>query len=96
MRGKAHLQIGQYSVTAKVTVIVTASLSVVTAALFLLSNNIMLALVKRKHDKETKELERSLTGGEAYVEKQKERRKAARSEKTGIGHAVGADPGRVV
>jgi hypothetical protein len=45
--------VGQYSVTAKVTVVVTAACSVVTAALFLLYNTVMLKIVKRKHEKES-------------------------------------------
>lgn len=48
-------QAGQYSVTAKVTIIVTAACSVVTAALFLLYNNLALEMVKRKHERETRE-----------------------------------------
>lgn len=47
-------QDGQYSVTAKATIVVTAVSSVVAAALFLLYNSVMLMLVKRKHEKETK------------------------------------------
>ncbi|KAF3008404.1 hypothetical protein E8E13_001331 [Curvularia kusanoi] len=54
-------QDGQYSVTAKVTIVVTAACSVVTAALFLLYNTVMLRIVKRKHEKEIKAAER---GGE--------------------------------
>jgi hypothetical protein len=49
---------GQYSVTAKVTIVVTAACSVVAAALFLLYNTVMLKLVKRKHEKEIKAAER--------------------------------------
>ncbi|KAF2732086.1 hypothetical protein EJ04DRAFT_343867 [Polyplosphaeria fusca] len=89
-------QDGQYSVTARVTIIVTAVSSVVAVSLFLLYNSIMLKLVKRKHEKETKEAERSLTGGQSYVDKQREKRKVAREEKAGKGHVVGVDPGRVV
>ncbi|KAF2678214.1 hypothetical protein K458DRAFT_464136 [Lentithecium fluviatile CBS 122367] len=58
-------QDGQYSVTARATIVVTASCSVVTAALFLLYNTVMLALVKRKHEKETKAMERDLSYREA-------------------------------
>ncbi|KAF2791199.1 hypothetical protein K505DRAFT_249501 [Melanomma pulvis-pyrius CBS 109.77] len=50
---------GQYSVTAKVTLIVTGVCSVITALLFLVYNGVMLSLVKRKHAKETKGFERS-------------------------------------
>lgn len=56
--------IGQYSVTARATIIVTAALSVVTSALFLLYNSVMLSLIKRKHEKETKALERNMDGVE--------------------------------
>lgn len=49
---------GQYSVTAKVTVVVTAACSVVAAALFLLYNTVMLKLVKRRHEREVKAVER--------------------------------------
>ncbi|KAJ4982707.1 hypothetical protein SVAN01_11795 [Stagonosporopsis vannaccii] len=52
-------QNGQYSVTAKVTVVVTAVCSVIAAALFLLYNTVMLKLVKRKHDREVKAAERN-------------------------------------
>lgn len=55
--------IGQYSVTAKVTVVVTAACSVVTAALFLLYNTVMLKLVKRKHEKEIQAIERGADSG---------------------------------
>ena len=48
--------IGQYSVTARATIIVTAALSVATCALFLLYNSVMLSLIKKKHAKETKAL----------------------------------------
>ncbi|KAF9737677.1 hypothetical protein PMIN03_000147 [Paraphaeosphaeria minitans] len=50
-------QNGQYSVTARATVVVTAALSVVASALFLLYNSVMLTLIKRKHQKETRALE---------------------------------------
>lgn len=46
------MRTGQYSVTAKVTVVVTAACSVITAALFLLYNTVMLRLVKRRHERE--------------------------------------------
>ncbi|KAF3036870.1 hypothetical protein E8E11_003199 [Didymella keratinophila] len=55
-------QDGQYSVTAKVTVVVTAACSVVAAALFLLYNTVMLNLVKRKHEKEIRAVERDGEG----------------------------------
>lgn len=50
--------LGQYSVTAKVTVIVTAACSAVAALLFLLYNMVMLKLVKRKHEREIRSAER--------------------------------------
>jgi hypothetical protein len=56
--------VGQYSVTARATIVVTAALSVVASALFLLYNSVMLALIKRKHLKETKALERDLENGD--------------------------------
>jgi hypothetical protein len=49
---------GQYSVTAKVTVVVTAACSAVAALLFLLYNMVMLKLVKRKHEREIRNAER--------------------------------------
>ncbi|KAF1995467.1 hypothetical protein P154DRAFT_474211 [Amniculicola lignicola CBS 123094] len=49
-------QDGQYSVTAKSTIIVTSGFSVVAAALFLIYNSIMLMLVKKRHDRETREV----------------------------------------
>lgn len=48
---------GQYSVTAKVTVVVTAACSVVAAGLFLLYNTVMLKLVKKKHEREVRAAE---------------------------------------
>ncbi|KAH6625919.1 hypothetical protein C7974DRAFT_209651 [Boeremia exigua] len=53
-------QDGQYSVTARVTVIVTGACSVVTAGLFLVYNTVMLKLVKKKHDKEVRAAERDV------------------------------------
>jgi hypothetical protein len=50
--------LGQYSVTAKVTVVVTAACSTVAAVLFLLYNMVMLKLVKRKHEREIRDAER--------------------------------------
>lgn len=47
-------QDGQYSVTARATVIVTAACSVCAVALLLLYNCVMLGIVKRRHDKETR------------------------------------------
>ena len=58
---------GQYSVTAKVTVVVTAACSVVAAALFLLYNTVMLKLVKRKHEREIKAAERGEERGDGDV-----------------------------
>ncbi|KAF2028210.1 hypothetical protein EK21DRAFT_102040 [Setomelanomma holmii] len=48
----------QYSVTAKVTVIVTSACSAVAAALSLLYNTVMLKLVKRRHAREVRDVER--------------------------------------
>ena len=56
-------ELGQYSVTAKVTIVVTAACSVVAAALFLLYNTVMLKLVKQKHEKEVRAAEQDDTGG---------------------------------
>jgi hypothetical protein len=53
----ANLCIGQYSVTAKVTVIVTAACSTVAAGLFLLYNTVMLKLVKKRHERELRDAE---------------------------------------
>lgn len=50
--------LGQYSVTAKVTVVVTAACSTVAAALFLLYNTVMLKLVKKRHEREIRDAER--------------------------------------
>lgn len=50
---------GTYSVTARATIIVTSACSVVTAALFLLYNTIMLNLVKRRHERETRAVEQN-------------------------------------
>lgn len=46
--------LGQYSVTARVTVIVTSVCSVCAAGLFLLYHCVMLALVRRRHDREVR------------------------------------------
>jgi hypothetical protein len=56
--------LGQYSVTAKVTIVVTAACSVVAAGLFLLYNTVMLKLVKRRHEREIREAERWDDGGD--------------------------------
>jgi hypothetical protein len=53
----ANRCVGQYSVTAKVTVVVTAACSTVAAALFLLYNTVMLKLVKRRHEREMRDVE---------------------------------------
>jgi hypothetical protein len=58
------LGVGQYSVTARATIIVTAALSVVASALFLLYNSVMLTLIKRRHEKETKAVQSSMGYGE--------------------------------
>ncbi|KAF1970737.1 hypothetical protein BU23DRAFT_556459 [Bimuria novae-zelandiae CBS 107.79] len=63
-------QDGQYSVTARATIIVTAALSVATSALFLLYNSVMLTLIRRKHDKETRALERG--AGEGVMEESRD------------------------
>lgn len=60
----ANAVIGQYSVTARATIVVTAALSVIASALFLLYNSVMLTLIKRKHAKETRELKRSMGNAE--------------------------------
>ncbi|KAH5469558.1 hypothetical protein HBI22_195600 [Parastagonospora nodorum] len=60
-------QDGQYSVTAKVTVVVTAACSAVAALLFLLYNMVMLKLVKRKHEREIRNAERYDDGDRASV-----------------------------
>lgn len=51
-------QDGQYSVTAKVTIVVSSACSVVAAGLFLMYNTVMLKLVKKKHEKEFQAAER--------------------------------------
>jgi hypothetical protein len=51
-------QDGQYSVTARATLVVTAACSVVAAALFLLYNTIMLGIVRRRHEREIKAVEK--------------------------------------
>jgi hypothetical protein len=58
IRGRTYAKlgaIGQYSVTAKVTVVVTAACSTVAAMLFLLYNTVMLKLVKRRHEREIRD-----------------------------------------
>ena len=85
---------GQYSVTAKVTVIVTAACSAVTAALFLLYNNLALSFVKKKHQKEQSRAEARMSeeaqranGTEHHGMMDSVRRKA---------HQPGAEPMSVV
>lgn len=56
-------RVGMYSVTAKVTLVVTAACSVVAASLFLLCNTVMLKFVKRKHEKEVRAAERNEESG---------------------------------
>ena len=58
MGRKYRRRAGQYSVTAKVTIVVTASCSVVAPALCLLYNTVMLKLVKRRHEGEVRAAER--------------------------------------
>lgn len=41
------------------TIIVTSACSVVAAALFLMYNMVMLKVVKRRHERETEEVERN-------------------------------------
>ena len=53
-------QDGQYSITAKVTTIVTGACSVITAFCFLLYNNWALSRVRRHHLRETEEGRRDL------------------------------------
>ncbi|KAF5850480.1 hypothetical protein GGP41_002733 [Bipolaris sorokiniana] len=62
-------QDGQYSITARVTIVVTAACSVVAAALFLVYNTIMLGIVRRRHEREI-----------AAVEKGQARRDASHEE----------------
>lgn len=57
---------GQYSVTARITVVVTAACSAVAAVLFLVYNMVMLRGVKRRHERETEALERE--DGDLYEE----------------------------
>jgi hypothetical protein len=79
--------LGQYSVTAKATIAVTSACTVVTAALFLLYNSVMLTIVKRRHDKEVKAVERTQSQRDVI---------SAQEEKGGMLGAVGADTGRIV
>jgi hypothetical protein len=67
------MYLGQYSVTAKVTVVVTASCSAVAALLFLLYNMVMLKLVKRKHEREVRNVERWGDGDRASVDQGRSR-----------------------
>ncbi|KAF1961983.1 hypothetical protein CC80DRAFT_488356 [Byssothecium circinans] len=52
-------QEGQFSITARATIIVTSSCSVVTIFLFLVYNSIMLRWVKMRHLRETRKFNRS-------------------------------------
>ncbi|KAF2648247.1 hypothetical protein K491DRAFT_722744 [Lophiostoma macrostomum CBS 122681] len=56
-------QNGQFSVTAKSTIIVTGVFSVVTIILFLIWNVVLLGNLRRQHDKEKREYERELKQG---------------------------------
>lgn len=71
----ANERSGQYSVTARATIIVTSACSVVAAILFLLYNTIMLALVKRKHAKETRALDREMSVKEGVSADQESKQK---------------------
>ncbi|KAF2821570.1 hypothetical protein CC86DRAFT_302819 [Ophiobolus disseminans] len=64
-------QDGQYSVTAMITVVVTAACSAVAAALFLFYNMVMLKLVKRKHEKEIRDTERWGDDGKVVIERER-------------------------
>ncbi|KAF2105531.1 hypothetical protein BDV96DRAFT_477873, partial [Lophiotrema nucula] len=57
MVGIYGAQHGDLSITAKVTITVTGACTVVAAALFLIYNSIMLAMTKRKHARETREVQ---------------------------------------
>ena len=65
-------QSGQYSITARVTLIVTGSCTVVAAGLFLLYNNLALTIIKRRHRRERtayeQDLERQNTNNEKIDE----------------------------
>jgi len=63
---------GQYSVTAKVTVVVTAACSAVAAALFLFYNMFMLKLVKRRHEREIRDAERWEDDGDVVIERERD------------------------
>jgi membrane protein implicated in regulation of membrane protease activity len=58
---------GQYSITAKVAVVVTAASSAVAAALFLFYNMFMLKHVKRRHEREIRDEERRENGGDVVI-----------------------------
>jgi hypothetical protein len=62
---------GQYSVTAKVTVVVTAASSAVAAALFLFYNMFMLKLVKKRHEREIRDEERRENDGDVVIERER-------------------------
>lgn len=68
-------QDGNWSVTAKVTVIVTGACAIATAVLFGFYNNIILKRVKSKHTKEM-DAEGRVGGGEEEGLKEKLERKA--------------------
>lgn len=71
-------QDGQYSVTAKVTIIVTSACSVCAAALFLIYNCVMLAMVKRRHEKDMRASEQQQQQGQnggVMAEEENEREK---------------------
>ncbi|KAF2107131.1 hypothetical protein BDV96DRAFT_506716 [Lophiotrema nucula] len=85
-------QEGQYSITAKATIVVTAACSVVTLILLLLFNFILLARVKRKHERETREVEKQFTGGEGYGADLKDKRRKAGGKR----HRDDEDAGRMV
>jgi ABC-type nickel/cobalt efflux system permease component RcnA len=52
-------QNGQYSITAKITTVVTGACTVITAGLFLLYNNWALERVKKRHERETSRMQNS-------------------------------------
>lgn len=77
-------QHGQFSITAKVTIIVTGACSVSSLVLFVLYNNWALSRVKSKHQRE---LERELRGEEHEGMVEKMKRKV---------NEPGLEPGSVV
>ncbi|CAI6337318.1 unnamed protein product [Periconia digitata] len=62
-------QEGTFSVTARVTLVVTTACSAVTVLLFLMYNSIMLKWVKMRHERETKKFEKSEEGNGKEKEK---------------------------